>query len=181
MSTPEFDKGIYELDSHEGTVALLILRKDNGMAAVAREVDGDWELNDTGTVDDMRRKYMRMRDEERTRNPFVIPPVTLQTGIGYDSFDKAFPLSEWEQLDAFTTKNDIGYTFWKKRGIRGPNPPAFTSSAFLDPDGDLCWQEVHRGNLWQVQESWDRAKATLAYVAPPKVDEYTAHPNFGRF
>ncbi|AGC36162.1 hypothetical protein B7L88_gp126 [Rhizobium phage RHEph10] len=105
----------------------------------------------------------------------------LQKGIGYDSFDKAFPHAEWEQLDAFTTKNDIGYTLWRMRGVRGPNPPAFSSSSHLDIDGDLAWQQVHKGNLWRVQESWDRAKANLAYVPPPKVDEYAAHPNFGRF
>ncbi|QIG69188.1 hypothetical protein EVB78_154 [Rhizobium phage RHph_N1_15] len=184
MSAPEFDKSIYELDSHEGSVALLIFRKDTGMAAVARKVDGDWELNDKGTVDEMRRKYIRLRDDERTKNPALSnpdPKATLQSGMGYDSFDATFPHAEWEQIDAFTTKVGIDYTLWKMRGVRGLNPPAFSSSAFLDPDGEFCWEEVERGPLYRVQESWNKAKASLAYVPPPKVEEYAAHPNFGRF
>ncbi|MBX4911475.1 hypothetical protein HJA82_29615 [Rhizobium bangladeshense] len=177
MSAPDFNKAIWNLNGHKGDWAILVSKKNPSEACLIQYVDGDWELNDSGDFGSMRAKFVRVTGIEGEEHAVV----TLQAGMGHDSFDKAFPHAEWEQLDAFTTKNDIDYTLWRKRGIRGPNPPAFSSSAFLDPDGELCWQEVHRGNLWQVQESWERAKANLAYVAPPKVNEYAAHPNFGRF
>ncbi|TDW20463.1 hypothetical protein EV128_12593 [Rhizobium azibense] len=68
MSAPDFDKSIYELDSHEGDWALLLLRKDTGLAALAHYFDGDWELNDQGETVAMRKKYMRMVAAARTLN-----------------------------------------------------------------------------------------------------------------
>ncbi|QIG75727.1 hypothetical protein EVC20_156 [Rhizobium phage RHph_Y2_17_1] len=168
MNEPEYDKSIWTLDSHTDEYALLTLNKDAGRACVIRRVDGDWEANDSGTLDEMRRKFMRVTGR--------------LSGIGCDSFDQAYPHDEWEQLDALSI-HDIEYFLWARRD-RTPNPSAMSVSTWHDVTGGMHWEVVHQGKLWDVKESWNGFRATSGAQpihGPSEPNPTTNHPNFGRF
>lgn len=166
MIEPDYNKSIWTLDSYTGEYALLTLNKDAGRACVIRCVDGDWEANDSGTLDEMRRKFMRVTGR--------------LCGDSYKSFNEAYPHDEWEQLDAFKVL-DINYFLWARRE-RTPNPSAVSVSTWHDVTGGMHWEVIHQGKLWDVRESWNRFRATSGAQQVPSVpDPIVSHPNFGRF
>jgi hypothetical protein len=183
-----YNKSIWTLDSYTGDYALLTMNKDAGQACVIRCVDGDWENNDTGTLEAMRRKFMRVTGK------------TFPQGLGRDSFDAAYPIGEWAQTSALFL-DGFDYYLWKG----GPNPKRPLGVCMRVTQHSFRWEVLDQGEYSTVHHTMTGFKATVGAEpiewthvgGPPQhrctcsvcadgreaeaTRTYAGNPNFGRF
>ncbi|OCP21953.1 MULTISPECIES: hypothetical protein [unclassified Ensifer] len=170
MREPEYDVGLVTLLIHKGLYALFASRVLSSQGSISKYVEGDWEFYDSGDLDDMRTKFDRLTALD-------------QFGVNLDTFDKAYPHDRWEEIDGFTGPMEISYTLWKER-TRSIDPRAFTSTASKEGE-EIHWRIVDQGKLSAVKEVFARSRFALEVKddipIPAPINEYAAHPNFGRF
>lgn len=195
MNPPDHDKSKWKLIQYTADWALYQSRSSS-LCSISRRVDGDWELNDTGTLQEMQTKFERVSLPNGSGTIYVVNPANgqitavsvatsqfaaSQGGIGYDSFDEAFPQGQWSLKQVFATKAEIEYNLMVRDGVRSPNPPACVVTVWNDDDADFHWKIETEGQLQDQQEAFERFRAAMEYIKPAPVDPYASNPLFGRF
>ncbi len=195
MNPPDHDKTKWKIIQYTADWALYQSRSSS-LCSLSRRVDGDWELNDTGTLQEMQDKFERVALPNGSGTIYVANPAngkisavhvggpapTLpQGGIGYDSFDEAFPQEEWSLKQVFATEAEVEYNLIVQDGIRSLNPPACVVTVWNDENVDFHWKLETQGKLQDQQEAFERFRAALEYIKPAPVDPYASNPLYGRF
>lgn len=146
---------------------------DSAIVKMLKSVDGDdsfaWTVLRRGGYTELNKEFDKIAKAVRAD----------AGGIGYDGFERAYPHSEWEQLDWFDTPVGLDYSLWKSRA-RMPNAPGVTICCWTDDDGTFNWKREHDGAFVEVQKGFEDLKAQHR-PPPPPPSPYVALANFGRF
>lgn len=153
-----------------------IERSINPTALIVEMVYGEsikWTVTSRGNLWDLQKEF----DALRKSWGWEIPD---SCGVGYASFEKAYPPEKWEGVESFGTKADIEYHLLAETPIR-PNSPAAVITCWNEPDMGFHWKVETTGRLKDQQESLGRFRAAMEYIPPKPVDPYAENPRYGRF